>query len=79
MANVEEKVMAIIAEKLNVSKDKIKPENEFMKDLGADSLEQVELVMEFEDAFSITIPDEMAQKIKTVGEAIQQIKKEVEG
>lgn len=71
--NVEEKVKAIIVEKLAVAADKVTPEASFMDDLGADSLDTVELIMEFEKAFSIEIADEDAQKIATVGDAITYI------
>jgi acyl carrier protein len=72
---IEEKVVDIVAKHLDVERDKIKPETSFIGDLGADSLDIVELVMELEEAFDITIQDEDAEKIKTVGEAIEHIKK----
>ena len=71
----EEKVVSIVAEQLDVDKDKVKPETSFISDLGADSLDIVELVMEFEEAFGVTIDDEDAEKIKTVGEAVDYINK----
>jgi acyl carrier protein len=72
--NIEEKVYAIVADQLDVEKEKIKPETSFINDLGADSLDIVELVMEFEEAFDMSIPDEDAEKIRTVGDAIAYIK-----
>ncbi len=76
--NIEEKVIDIIAEKLKVDKDEITPEKSFTRDLGADSLDTVELVMEFEENFGIDeIPEEEAEKIKTVGDAIEYLKKKV--
>jgi len=66
----EAKVKQIIAEKLGVSEDKITPNASFVDDLGADSLDQVELIMAFEDAFDIEIPDEDAEKLKTVKDAL---------
>ena len=69
MSTVEEKVKAIIVEKLGVDEADITPEASFTNDLGADSLDIVELVMEFEKQFGITIPDEDAEKISTVGDA----------
>jgi len=60
------KVKAIVAEKLGVSEDKVVEDASFVEDLGADSLDQVELIMAFEDAFDIEIPDEDAEKLKTV-------------
>jgi acyl carrier protein len=65
----EAKVKQIIAEKLGVSEDKVTPQASFVDDLGADSLDQVELIMAFEDAFDIDIPDEDAEKMKTVKDA----------
>ena len=70
---VEEKVIAIVSEQLNIPKEDIKLESSFVDDLKADSLDVVELVMEFEDEFGVTIPDEDYEKIKTVGDAIKYI------
>ncbi len=75
MDELEEKVVDIVAKQLDVEKEKVKPETSFINDLGADSLDIVELVMEFEEAFDITIHDEDAEKIRTVGEAIEHIRK----
>ena len=70
MASVAERVVDIVAEQLGVEKDKITPETSFVNDLGADSLDTVELVMELEEEFDINIPDDAAEKIQTVGQAI---------
>ncbi len=75
MASVEERVINIVAEQLGVDKDKIKLESNFVNDLGADSLDTVELVMELEEEFDINIADDAAEKIQTVGEAIEHIGK----
>jgi acyl carrier protein len=66
----ESKIKQIIAEKLGVSEDKVTPQASFVDDLGADSLDQVELIMAFEDAFDVDIPDEDAEKLKTVNDAL---------
>jgi acyl carrier protein len=71
--SVDEKVKEIIAEQLGVKKEEIKPESSFIDDLGADSLDTVEVVMALEEEFGIEIPDEEAEKITTVGEAIKYI------
>ena len=71
MADVAAKVKEIIVSKLGVDAAQITPEASFTNDLGADSLDTVELVMEFEKAFNIQIPDEDAEKIATVGDAIK--------
>ena len=71
---IEEKVKEIIVKQMGVNKDKVAPETSFINDLGADSLDTVELVMELEDAFDVSIPDEDAEKIQTVGDAINYIK-----
>ena len=73
MASVEERVVDIVAEQLGVDKEKIKTDSNFVNDLGADSLDTVELVMELEEEFDINIPDDAAEKIQTVGEAIEHI------
>ena len=73
MSEIESKVKEIIAEKLGVDEENVKPEASFTNDLGADSLDTVELIMEFEKAFNITIPDDKAEKIATVGDAIAYI------
>ena len=70
-----EKVTTIVCNQLDVEKEKVKPEASFINDLGADSLDIVELVMELEEAFEMSIPDEDAEKIRTVGEAVGYIKK----
>ncbi len=74
MADIEAKVKEIIINKLGVDDGQITPEASFTNDLGADSLDTVELVMEFEKAFNLSIPDEDAEKISTVGDAIKYIK-----
>ena len=73
MSQVIEKVQEIIKDKLNEEVSEITPEANFSADLGADSLDTVELIMEFEKEFGIQIPDEDAQSIKTVGDAIKYI------
>ncbi|MEM9066221.1 MAG: acyl carrier protein [Planctomycetota bacterium] len=67
---VEAKVIEIVAEQMSTDKDKISGSTSFVEDLNADSLDTVELVMEFEDEFETSIPDDQAEKIKTVGEAV---------
>lgn len=68
-----EKVKKIIADKLDIEEDKITPESSFLDDLGADSLDIVELIMELEEEFNIEIPDEDAEKIRTVADAVKYI------
>lgn len=70
-ANVEEKVKDIIVEELGVEREKVVDSASFMEDLGADSLDTVELVMAFEKEFDIDIPDEDAEKMRTVGDALK--------
>jgi len=71
MSSVEDKVRDIIAEELGVEREKLTDDASFMEDLGADSLDQVELVMAFEKEFDIDIPDEEAEKLRTVGDAMR--------
>ncbi|WP_337174632.1 acyl carrier protein [Paludisphaera sp.] len=71
--SVEERVIEIVSEQMGVSKDQVSKETSFVNDLGADSLDTVELVMEFEEEFDINIPDDEAEKIQTVGQAIDYI------
>ena len=71
--NVEEKVQQIVCEQLGVSSEEVKPEASFIDDLGADSLDTVELVMAFEEEFEIEIPDEEAEAIATVKNAVDYI------
>lgn len=70
MSEREAKVKQIIAEKLGVGEDKVTPQASFVDDLGADSLDQVELIMALEDEFGVEIPDEDAEKMKTVKDAL---------
>ncbi len=67
---VLEKVVSIVSEQMGVEKGEVKKETSFVNDLNADSLDTVELVMEFEDEFDMSIPDEEAEKIQTVGDAV---------
>jgi len=71
--DIEGKVIEIVAEQMGVDKTEITRETSFVNDLNADSLDTVELVMEFEDEFELSIPDEEAEKIQTVGQAIDYI------
>jgi acyl carrier protein len=71
--SIEAKVKSIIAEQLGVGEDEIKPESSFIEDLGADSLDIVELVMAMEEEFEVEIPDEEAENIKSVGDAINYV------
>jgi acyl carrier protein len=73
MSEIAEKVKAIIVDKLGVDENEVNPEASFTNDLGADSLDTVELIMEFEKEFNVAIPDDQAEKISTVGDAITYI------
>lgn len=73
MSEIASKVKAIIVDKLGVDESEVTPEASFTNDLGADSLDTVELIMEFEKEFDIAIPDDQAEKISTVGDAIAYI------
>ena len=73
MSDIASRVKAIIVEKLGVDESEVTPEASFTNDLGADSLDTVELIMEFEKEFNIAIPDDQAEKIGTVGDAINYI------
>ncbi len=75
MSEIASRVKAIIVDKLGVEEGQVTETAEFTKDLGADSLDTVELIMDFEKEFGITIPDEEAENIKTVGDAINYIEK----
>ena len=73
MSEIETKVKSIVAKQLNVQESEINPESSFIDDLGADSLDVVELVMAFEEEFGVDIPDDKAESIKTFGDAIKYI------
>ncbi|MFN2420106.1 MAG: acyl carrier protein [Gemmatimonadota bacterium] len=77
--SVEERVKEIIVENLGVDSEKVSPDASFVEDLGADSLDTVELVMAFEEEFDIEIPDEDAEKLTTVGEATAYLKSKTNG
>ncbi len=79
MAEHEAKIKDIIEKELGVEREKLTPEASFIEDLGADSLDIVELVMEFEKEFGIDIPDEDAEKLRTVGDAIAYLEAKVAG
>jgi acyl carrier protein len=76
---IEESVKQIVCDQMGVSRDKVTLETSFVNDLGADSLDTVELVMEFEDEFELNIPDEDAEKIQTVGDAVKYIEDKTAG
>jgi len=75
MADIAAKVKSIIVDKLGVDEKEVTPEASFTNDLGADSLDTVELIMEFEKEFNIAIPDDQAEKIQTVGQAVDYVEK----
>jgi len=77
--DIETKVKGIVSEQLNVPKEDIRFDSKFVDDLKADSLDVVELVMEFEEEFEITIPDEDYEKIQTVGDAVKYITRKLSG
>jgi acyl carrier protein len=79
MASHADRIKDIIEKELGVERDKMTPEASFIEDLGADSLDIVELVMEFEKAFNIDIPDEDAEKLRTVGDAVAYLEAKVGG
>ncbi len=78
MPDIEERVKRIIEEQLMVDRFEITDAASFIDDLGADSLDTVEMIMEFEDEFEMEIPDEEAEKIETVGDAIEYLKQKIE-
>lgn len=75
MSDIKSRVIAIIVDKLGVDQGEVTPEASFTNDLGADSLDTVELIMEFEKEFNIAIPDDQAEKIQTVGQAVDYVEK----
>ncbi|MFN3405720.1 MAG: acyl carrier protein [Cytophagaceae bacterium] len=77
MSEIAQKVKSIIIDKLGVEESEVTPEASFTNDLGADSLDTVELIMEFEKEFNISIPDEQAENISTVGQAIAYLEQNV--
>lgn len=79
MADIEAKVKEIIINELGVDAEKVTPEASFVEDLGADSLDTVELVMAFEEEFGMEIPDEEAEKLRSVGDAINYIQSHANG
>lgn len=78
MSDIESRVKAIIVDKLGVDESEVTPESSFTNDLGADSLDTVELIMEFEKEFNLAIPDDQAETISTVGDAIKYVEDNVE-
>ncbi len=77
MSDIREKVVEIIVNKLGLDEEQVTPEAHIINDLGADSIETVELIMEFEDKFGIEIPDDDGEKIATVGDAIQYLEEKL--
>jgi len=78
MSDIESRVKAIIVDKLGVDESEVTRESSFTNDLGADSLDTVELIMEFEKEFNLAIPDDQAETIGTVGDAVMYVEKNVE-
>ena len=77
MSDIEERVKKIVAKNLDVENSRITPEASFVEDFGADSLDQVELVMSFEEEFDVQIPDDVAEKIRTVADAVKFISEHI--
>jgi len=78
MSSIADRVSKIIVDKLGVDESEVTPEASFINDLGADSLDTVELIMEFEKEFDISIPDEEAENIQTVGQAVEYLEKQAQ-
>ena len=78
MASIDERVRDLVGEQLGVSQDQVSPQASFIDDLGADSLDTVELVMAFEEEFGIDIPDEDAEKMATLADAIKYLEESIE-
>jgi acyl carrier protein len=78
-SSIAERVSKIIVDKLGVDESEVTPEASFTNDLGADSLDTVELIMEFEKEFDISIPDEQAENIQTVGQAVSYLESQLQG
>jgi acyl carrier protein len=78
MASNDERVKKIIVQQLGVTEDQVKPEAKFQDDLGADSLDQIELIMRFEEEFGVEIPDDEAEKIVTVADALAYVSQKAE-
>lgn len=74
MEQIEQRVKKIVAKNLDIDESRITPDSRFVDDLDADSLDQVELIMAFEEAFGVEIPDEVAEKVRTVADAVKYIK-----
>ena len=79
MASIEDRVLDLVVEQLGVKPEDVNPDASFIDDLGADSLDTVELVMAFEEAFDLEIPDEDAEKMVTVGDAVKYLEGKKEG
>ena len=79
MQDIQKKVTSILIDKLGISNSEITPDANFVKDLGIDSLDYAELVMEFEQTFDIKIPDDDAEKLQTIGQAVSYIKEKLDG
>jgi acyl carrier protein len=77
MTSIEERVIQLVCDNLGVNREQVSRKTSFQEDIGADSLDVVELVMELETEFEITIPDDEAERIRTVGEAIEYVEREV--
>ena len=77
--NIESQVVDVIVEQLGVDREKVTPDAKFIDDLGADSLDTVELVMSFEEKFSVDVPDEEAEKLKSVSDVVAYIKEHKQG
>lgn len=77
MSDIEQRVKKIVAKNLDVEEARVTPEASFVEDFGADSLDQVELVMAFEEEFDVQIPDDVAEKIKTVADAVKYISEHI--
>ncbi len=77
--DIKQRVVKIVAEQMGVAPEKVTPETSFINDLGADSLDTVDLLMEFEDEFGISIPEEEAEKIQTVGDVLRYVESKGSG